>query len=79
MDRATIYDKTTGVETDVVPEDLHDVMLLVLGQDQGPQCTAGHAYMNATEEYLVLGKWGRIHRLCNDLKQSLNAQLGMPT
>ena len=28
--------------------------------------------MNATEEYLVLGKWGRIHRLCDDLKQSFN-------
>ena len=50
--------------SDVLPNDMHD-------QDQGPVCTAGIAYLNGAGDYLVIGKWGRIHRLCNDIKHAL--------
>ena len=43
---AKIYNKTTGETSDVLPNNMHDFMLLVLGQDQGPVCTAGLAYLN---------------------------------
>ena len=70
QDRAFLYNKATQTSVQMLPDDLVDVPLLVLGLDQGSIGTAGQAYAEEVMQSMVHTKYDKFHRVIRDIKLS---------